>query len=118
LNLGIDYTLGIGNGLYVQCEQLLVAYDEDPFKFLLPVSFTGLSLSYPLGLFSNLSGIVYCDWTNKVLYNFINLKRDFNRFTLYFMAFLNPTKYQIPLQGSTESLFAGKGVQVMMVINH
>jgi hypothetical protein len=118
-NLGTDYTFGIGNGLYMQCEQLLVSYDESPFAFMHPISFTGISMSYPVGMFNSLSAIVYYDWTNDALYNFVNWKRDFNKFTFYLMAFLNPIKYQIPLQGTTsENLFAGKGIQLMLVFNH
>jgi hypothetical protein len=118
LNLGADYTFAIGNGLYVQCEQLLISYDEKPFAYMHPVSFTGFSLSYPLGIFSNLSAILYYDWTNNALYNFINLKKDFKKFTVYIMTFMNPDNYQMPLQENSENLYAGKGIQVMVVYNH
>jgi hypothetical protein len=117
-NVGTDYTFGIGNGLYGVCEHLLVSYDNVPFAFTHPISFTAISLSYPVGIFNNLSAIVYYDWTNNALYNFVNWKRDFNKVTLYFMAFLNPEKYQIPLQGNSENLSAGKGIQLMVVFNH
>jgi hypothetical protein len=34
------------------------------------------------------------------------------------MAYWNPERFIIPAQGSGENLFAGKGVQLMLVFNH
>jgi len=118
LNAGIDYTFGIGNGLNVILEQLVISYDKRPFEFSNTLTFSGLSLSYPLGLFDNLSAIVFYDWTSNSLYNFINWQKQFNRISLYFIGFWNPEDYRIPLQEESGNLFAGKGIQVMMVWSH
>jgi hypothetical protein len=118
LNLGADYTFNAGNGLYVIFEQLLASYDKTPFSFQNTTTFSLVSVSYPLGLFDNLSGIVYFDWNNKKSYNFLNWQKQFNNITFYMMAFWNPVDYNIPAQGLGQNLFAGKGVQVMVVFNH
>jgi hypothetical protein len=118
MNLGADYTIGIGNGLYIVFEQLLASYDKTPFAFANSTSFSLLSLSYPVGLFDNVSGIVYYDWKNRKSYNFLNWQKQFDNITLYFMGYWNPTNYNIPSQGVGENLFAGRGVQVMLVFNH
>ncbi|MBN1416912.1 MAG: hypothetical protein JW973_17580 [Bacteroidales bacterium] len=118
LNAGIDYTFGIGNGLNMIIEQLVMSYDEKPFAFSNTIAFSGLSMSYPIGLFDNVGVIVFYDWTNNAIYNFVNWQKQFNRISLYFMAFWNPKDYQIPLQEDSGNLFAGKGVQVMVVWNH
>jgi hypothetical protein len=118
LNAGIDYTFGIGNGLYVVYEQLLAANDEEAFNFQNTTSFSLLSLSYPVGLFDNISGIVYYDWKNKSAYNFLNWQQQFNNIILYIMGYWNPVDYNIPTQDSDQKLFAGKGIQVMLVLNH
>ncbi|MEI6048631.1 MAG: hypothetical protein WCS03_07000 [Bacteroidota bacterium] len=118
LNAGTDYTFGIGNGLYVVFEQLLAANDEKPFNFQNTTSFSLLSFSYPVGLFDNISTIVYYDWKNKNSYNFINWQKQFNNLTFYLMGYWNPEEYNIPTQGSGQNLFAGKGIQVMLVLNH
>jgi hypothetical protein len=118
LNTGIDYTFGIGNGLYVVFEQLIAANDERAFEFQNTTTFTLMSISYPVGLFDNISGIVYYDWKNKSSYNFINWQKQFNNLSLYFMGYWNPEKYDIPTQGSGQNLFAGRGIQVMLVLNH
>ena len=117
-NMGVDYTFGIGNGLYTIFEQLLASYDKDAFVFENPITFSLLSLSYPLGLFSNIQGIVYYDWKNSSLYNFINLQRDFKYFSLYLMAYWNPEDYKIPTQEIENNLYAGRGIQLMFVLNH
>lgn len=117
-NAGIDYTFGIGNGLLVVYEQLLAAYDEKAFQFRNTTTFSLLSLSYPIGLFDNLSGIIYYDWTNQSIYNFLNWQRQFKRIVLYLMAYWNPKDYRIPLQENLQNLYAGRGIQLMLVLNH
>jgi len=117
-NSGIDYTFGIGNGIYVIFEQLLAASDIKPFNFQNSSSFSLLSVSYPIGLFDNLSGIVYYDWKNRNSYNFINWQKQFNKISFYVMGYWNPVNYNIPAVGSGPKLFAGKGIQIMFVWNH
>ena len=118
LNLGLDYTFGIGNGIYTAFEQLIVSADEKAFAFEDPFTFSLLTLNYPISIFDNLSAIVYFSWENHSLYNFIYWQRQFNRFAFYIMAYWNPEDYRIPAQAEAENLYAGKGVQVMMVFNH
>lgn len=118
LNVGLDYTFGIGNGLFVAMEQLVAAYDEKAFAFSNPVTFTLLNASYPVGLFDNISYILYYDWRNSSAYNFINWQRQFNRLTMHFMGYWNPANYQIPTVTTSEMLFGGTGIQIMLVFNH
>ncbi len=118
INLGIDYTFGIGNGLTIAYEQLLASFDENPFEFKNSVNFSLLNMSYPIGMFDNLSAIIYYDWTNKRMYNFMNWQRQFNKFTIYVMGYINPKEYNIPTQRPDEILYAGSGIQLMFVFNH
>lgn len=118
LNLGLDYTIGIGSGLYIAYEQLILAYDKEAFGFENSISFSLFSMSYPLGLFDNITGIVYYDWYNNNAYNFVNYQHQFNNLSLYLMGYWNPENYNIPTQGGSTQLFGGKGVQLMLVWNH
>lgn len=118
VNLGADYTFGIGNGLNVIIEHLLVSQDKTAFEFRQPVNFSVTSVSYPIGLFDNISAIIYYDWRNQSLYNFIRWKKDLSRFTIYGMIFWNPDKGVLPMTNDQRNLLAGKGVQVMVVFNH
>ena len=118
LNAGIDYTFGVGNGLYVIFEQLVSASSYKPFGFQNVRSFSLMSVSYPAGLFDNISGIVYYDWKNRKVYNFLNWQRQFNNIVIYLIGYLNPEQYNIPTQKTGQNLFAGKGIQFMFVLNH
>jgi hypothetical protein len=118
LNAGADYTFGIGNGLYIILEQLFASYDKEAFNFHYINSFSLLSLSYPVSIFDNISAIVYYDWKSKSAYNFLNWQKQFNKITLYLMGYWNPMNYKIPTQGNYKNLFAGKGIQIMLVLNH
>jgi hypothetical protein len=118
LNLGMDYTFGIGNGLALKFEQLFASQDKQEMHFSNGTTFSLASLSYPVGLFDNVSGIVYFDWTNNKIYSFINWQRQFNKISLYLMGYFNPKEYDIPTQQEGQMLFAGNGLQIMMVFNH
>ncbi|MBN1118007.1 MAG: hypothetical protein JXA77_12415 [Bacteroidales bacterium] len=118
INIGADYTFGIGNGLSLIFEQLIFAADEEAFEFKNTATFSLLNLGYPIGLFDNLSAIVYYDWANNKTYNFLNWQRQYNKFTFLVMAYMNPKDYNIPTQLTEENLFAGNGIQFMIVFNH
>lgn len=118
LNLGVDYTFALGNGLTMVFEQLVAAYDEKPFEFREGITFSLLNVSYPVGMFDNISYILYYDWRNNAAYNFVNWQKQFNRLTVHLMGYVNPKSYQIPTVTTTENLFAGSGLQLMLVYNH
>ena len=118
LNLGTDNTFAIGNGLNIVFEQLLLSYDRKALTFSNPISFSGLSLSYPIGMLDNLNLISYFSWTNNTSYNFLNFKRQFDKITFYIMAFWNPRNYQLPQQVNAGNYYSGKGIQLMLVFNH
>jgi hypothetical protein len=94
------------------------AYDEKPFQLDNPFVFSTLSLNYPVGLNDNLSAMVYYDWINHGVYNMATWNHQFNNLTLYCMGYSNPKNYKIPLTANDVNLFAGTGVQVMLVWNH
>ncbi len=118
LNAGIDYTFGTGNGLYVAYEHLLLSFDQKAFGFANRTSFSLLTASYPVGLFDKLSAMVYYNWTNKTIYNFVTFQKQLDNMVLYLMGFWNPVLFQLPAQSGTMDLFSGKGIQLMLVFNH
>jgi hypothetical protein len=118
LNAGVDYTFNTGNGIYTAFEQLLVSADEEPFAFSNTTYFSLISVSYPVGMFDKLSTFIYYDWTNNNFYNFINWQKQFDKLVFYLMGYWNPDTFLLPAQAGPENLFAGKGIQVMLVLNH
>lgn len=118
INAGLDYTFDFGNGLGVTYEQFLIAYDENPFAFSNTITFSLLSMSYPVGIFDNVSAIVYYDCTNNQVYNFLNWQRQSNQFTFHLIGYINPKQYNIPTQDTKNILYAGSGIQLMVALNH
>lgn len=117
LNAGADYTFGVGNGLNVILEQLLISYDRHAFSFSQPVSFSAASVNYPLGLFDTVGAMVYYDWKNHQSYHLVSWKKQLSRLQFYVLAYWNPETYGLPQQGE-ENLFSGRGVQLMLVFHH
>lgn len=117
-NLGCDYTFGLGNGLTVLHEYFRLETSEEAFGTGEALSFSALSLSYPLGLLDRITGMVYYDYKNNGWYRFVNFQRTLDRWTFYLIGFWNPRQFQIYQNILEENPFAGKGFQIMVVMNH
>jgi hypothetical protein len=118
LNLGLDYTFGVGNGMHAMLENFIYETADKIFSVGESVNFSALSLGYPIGLLDQINGMIYHDWKNKTWYRFINWQRTYNRWQLFLIGFWNPDQFQIYRNQVGENLFAGKGMQIMMVFNH
>jgi hypothetical protein len=115
---GMDYTFPFGNGLNLVLEHLFTSLDESPFAFEKTHALSALSLSYPISLNSRINAIIFCDWKNRNLYNFVNWQYQFDNLSFYLMGFINPKNYYLPQQGNAGRYFAGTGVQLMFVYNY
>jgi hypothetical protein len=115
---GMDYTFAAGNGIYAAVEHLMFTYDEKPFAFSDPNHFSLMTLSYPIGLIDKISTIIYYGWHDSYIYSFLTWQRQYDKISLYLMAYWNPEVYQLPAQYSTQAIYAGKGIQIMFVFNH
>ena len=118
LNLGTDYTFGIGNGLHLVTEHLLATFDERTFGFTNKTHFTALNMSYPLGLFNTINTIGYYNWTDRQTTFFINYQHQFSKLTGYLMAYYNPEVQRGLQQNELLNIFSGPGVRFMLVYNH
>ncbi|MEA1885867.1 MAG: hypothetical protein U9N72_01480 [Bacteroidota bacterium] len=118
LCIGTDYTFGIGNGLRLMAEHLIIQYSSELFSDGEEVQFTAFSANYPFSIFTSLSYISYYDWENNNLYNFINFGLTFDRFSYYIMGFINPARFGIFDFSTGPNLFNGNGIQVMAVYNY
>lgn len=118
MNLGMDYTFGLGNGLHAMLENFVYESSDNVFSTGENIRFSALSLGYPISLLDQMSGMIYYDWKNKNWYRFINWQRTYNRWQIFLMGFWNPEQFQIYQNQGDQNLFAGKGLQVMVVLNY
>ncbi len=118
LNLGIDYTFALGNGLNLMAEFFTYATSEYLFGDGDDIYFSALSANYSFNIINGLNGIIFYDWTNHDLYNFINWSWQFDKWSFYIMGFWNPQHFDIYPGMEGTNLYAGRGIQFMAVFNH
>ncbi|TSA30371.1 MAG: hypothetical protein D4R67_00570 [Bacteroidetes bacterium] len=118
LTLGVDYTFGIGNGLNVVAEHLITSSDRKPFAISNTSNISASSVSYPLGLFDNLSSMLYYNWSSDGFSFFMNYAHQFNYVTGYIMAYYNTSGHPGLQQNEFIDSFSGPGIRLMLVYNH
>ncbi len=116
--LGLDYTVDTGNGLYLAAENMVVILGKNFLTSGNTMTITGMTISYPISVNLQLTGIVYGDWKNSRLYSFANFQLKMNHFSFFLMAFSNPEQVQLPQMRSGNQIFAGNGLQLLLVYNH
>ena len=117
LNLGADYTFGIGNGLNIVAEHFIYSAYHSVTGTSQTRNFTATSLSYPLGLRNSISAIIYRGWDDKSWYRFVNFQRQYDNLSLYLMLFWNPDTFNLYTSTLSNNLFAGKGFELMATYN-
>ncbi len=115
---GTDFTFSLGNGLTLMIEHLVFIYNRKLSALSNDFHFSALSLSYPIGLFDHLNGMMFFDWHEHQTYSFLSWKKQFKHISLYAMAYWNPSEYQLPQMTGNNYFFGGKGLQLMVVYTH
>ncbi|MCU0363332.1 MAG: hypothetical protein MUE32_08245 [Bacteroidales bacterium] len=116
-SIGVDYTFSLGNGLYLLTEYFHFS-DRPPEGQEKTVSnYSTLSLSYPVSLSHNLSGAVYYNWETGDWSRFLNLQLKYDYLSFNIMGFWNPDTFSLYNGGGESYFFAGKGLQVMLVLD-
>lgn len=118
LTVGADYTFGLGNGLHVLAEHFTTSTASLPFRKGEGRSFSGLSLNYPLGLLDQVSAVFFFDWKSDDLYSFLSWRRTYDDWQFFLMGFWNPAEFRVYRSASGNNVFAGRGIQLMVVYHH
>jgi len=118
VTIGFDYTFGLGNGLNLTGEYFVYASSQEVLGSGDSMKFSALSMNYPLSILDNLSCIFYYDWKNKNLYSFLNWRRTYDQWIINVIGFWNPKLFQIYQNLTENNIFAGKGIQIMVIFNH
>ncbi len=116
--VGADYTLGIGNGLYVMTEFFNSENSDEIFGSGEGIQFSGSSVNYPVGLVDQVSGIYYYDFTNRGNYLMFNWQRTYDNWLLYIIGFFNPEAVRLNQTQPGGNTFSGNGFQIVVVFNH
>ena len=119
LTLGMDYTFAVGNGLHVLGEYFqsdlaaaaLSGESYSPFR----ARFLAALASYPLNFSDQLAAIFFYDTRNRDLYSFIRWQRTYDRWSIHLMAFWNPAEFRVFATPDQTNLFAGKGLQLLLL---
>jgi hypothetical protein len=114
---GIDYTFGVGNGLNMTTEYFRYNNKETWNGMHAAKTFSALAANYPFGILNRITAVVYYNWSDKELYRFINLERNYNLWSFYLMLFWNPERFYLYGISADRNLMAGKGFQIMAVVN-
>lgn len=118
LNVGMDYTFGIGSGLNIMAEGFGYLQGEQAFGADEKLAFGLLSASYPLSIIHSVNAMVFYDFTNNNFYRFVNWSMAWDRWSFFVMGFWNPETYALYNVDPRTSLYGGWGFQLMAVFNH
>jgi len=116
LTVGVDYTFGLGAGLHVLGEQMLLTGGKELFAAEEDFQFTAVSVGYNLGMLDRLSAILYYDWERENIYRFLSWGRTYDDWNFYLNGFWNP-QTEVGLPGQSER-GTGKGLQMLVVFHH
>jgi hypothetical protein len=116
-NLGLDYTFSLGNGLNLISEFFHYGNNPDQGQEEINSNYSILALSYPISLSHNISGVVYYNWELNEWYRYLNLQFKYDYISIYFMTFWNPDDLVLYGGPDDNNLFAGKGIQLMLVLD-
>ncbi len=118
LNVGLDYTFNIGNGVSLSTEYFRYNNRADWEDKGTDNNYSVLAVNYPVNLLNTVSAMVYYNWDQKEWFRFISIQRKYDFWSFYLIAFWNPDKFDLYGPSSGRNLFAGKGIQLMAVINN
>jgi hypothetical protein len=118
LNLGADYTFGLGNGLHVIAEHLISSSSDQALSGGESLRLTAVAADYPLGLLDRIKAVIFHNWKSGDWYRLITWQRTYDKWSFFAIGFWNPDRYQIYSSQQGRALFAGKGLQIMAVFNY
>ncbi|MDI6846006.1 MAG: hypothetical protein QME28_07705 [Candidatus Saccharicenans sp.] len=119
LTIGFDYTFTLGNGLHLLGEYYQSDLSTGAFSAItyapFRTRFLATSISYPLSFIDQLAAIFFYDTRSRDFYSFVRWQRQYDRWSIHLMAFWNPAEFRLFAATDQPNLFAGKGLQLLIV---
>jgi hypothetical protein len=119
LALGTDYTFEIGSGLHILAEHLWLSAGDEVLTADERNHTTAVLADYRLTLLDRVTLIVTRLWQTKKWSRFASWGRVYDNWSFYLNMFWNPEQADYLLSEGASSAFAvGKGLQLLVVLNH
>jgi hypothetical protein len=118
LNVGSDYTVGVGNGINLTAEFFrfgLSSLTEGGQGTTL--HFLALAANYPLNIMNTVSAMVYYNPDLHDWYRMVSIQRKYDYWSFYLLGFWNPDQILLYNTSGEKNLFSGTGFQFMAVVN-
>lgn len=117
INIGIDYTYNLGNGLNMSVEFFRINATNVLFRAENNLHFTAVSMNYPIDIINRISLILFMNHEDFSLYNFLSWQQTYDYLTFWIMAYHNPENYSLYNLNTEQLLYAGTGLQIMAALN-
>ena len=116
INLGADYTIGIGNGIRVTGEYFEVGEPPEPLGSSNPEQLVAGSIDYVLGIADGVRCILYRDLSRRDSYTTIAWTHTLDNWQFSLNGFWNPTASFLDYDSG--NMMIGKGIQITATFNH
>jgi len=118
VNVGIDYTFGVGNGITATTEYFGVRLADGFWSNGDGVDMSALSLMYPWDLVNNVSTVVYYNWDSEDWYRLVDWQQLYDNWNIHVIGYWNPDQYSITELTTGAGAYSGTGLQLLLVYNH
>ena len=116
--LGMDYTFGVGNGLYVLGEHMVAALTDNPLAWDEDRQYSAFFINYPLGYLDTLMAVGYYSWEQGQYYQYLSWQRTYDNLILNFSIFRYPQDNKEHVGPGQTTMVSGHGGQIMIIFNH
>ncbi len=118
ITIGMDYTFGIGNGLYVLGEHMASVSSKKPSTWDEDRQISAFLLNYPMGYLDTLMAIGYYSLEQEKYYQYIGWQRTYDNLILNFNLFHYPKADKNYTDLGQDNFLYGYGGQIMIIFNH
>lgn len=118
LTLGMDYTFGIGNGLYFLFEHMAAVLSEEFSGSDEVEQASAYMLNYPIGHLDRIAAIGFYSWDSERYHQYFEWQRTWDMLILSLSAFYNTDSESESDFFERTTLATGYGGRIMIIYNH
>ncbi|MBL7977976.1 MAG: hypothetical protein JNN12_06515 [Bacteroidetes Order II. Incertae sedis bacterium] len=115
LTFGVDYTVGLGNGLSLQTEHLISSFGDTRLEWGNLDVLSVLSLQYPLTLSDMIGIMVYRQWKSEKSFVVAQYRHDFRKWTVFAVGFLGASQQANLPESEIEATMFTPGIRFLLM---